>query len=406
MDVGSTTNFIDPFAYIAQQPAQLEGIANRALASGTDLYMKGQYQGAINAFRRAIGLSPQSAYATDAAHYMASAYLQMDNVSGALKAYQDAIRLNPYSDQTLLKMGHLYFAEERYTEAIAAYEKATRLNPSALNRYALGQGYLQAGRLQEAEAQFREVKRLEPREVNGDFGLGLVLSQEGRYAAAIEQFEKTLELKRDFYDAYAEMGYAYADMGDIDAAMQQLEHLQGKAPELADTLSRYIYKVEAPQIAFALAEGTFRYSLPPKTPVAALDDYLANAGATQNLTVIFQFNKQMDRGEVENRFNWQISRATASGPGQAYNMGMGIPDTEITLSPIPLNVLYDDKTFRATVTFAVTQNDTADGTIDPSHIAFKFNGHDRFGIAMDADHDQFNGFRGGLLARTRMLLHS
>jgi tetratricopeptide (TPR) repeat protein len=394
MNVGSTVNFIDPFAVMSQQPAQLESIANRALASGTDLYMQGQYEAAIKAFQRAIGLSPQSPYATDAAHFMANAYLQLENVEGALRAYRDAIRLNPYSDSSHLKMGHLYFAEERYPEAVDAYEQAVRLNPSALNRYALGQGYLQAGRMRDAETQFREVKRLEPRQVNGDFGIGLVYSQEGRYAEAIRQFEATLELQRDFYDAHAEIGYAYADMGDIEAATQQLDELTGKAPELADTLSRYIYKVEAPQIAFAVAEGSFPYSLPPKTPVAALDDYLANAGATKNFTVIFQFTKQMDRAQVENRFNWQIGRATAGGPGQAYNYGLGIPATEIALSPIPLTVLYNDQTFQATVTFAVTQNATADGTIDPSHIEFAFNGRDQFGITIDGDHDQFNGFRG------------
>ena len=44
------------------------------------------------------------------------------------------------------------------------------------------------------------------------------------------------------------------------------------------------------------------------------------------------------------------------------------------------------------VAFSLTQNDTADGTIDPSHIAFKFKGEDKFGNRMDPNADEFTGF--------------
>jgi len=75
-------------------------------------------------------------------------------------------------------------------------------------------------------------------------------------------------------------------------------------------------------------------------------------------------------------------------------MALAVPDTEITLESIPDYVLYDSSTRTATVAFTLTQNDTADGTIDPSHIVFKFNGEDVYGIAMDPDHDEFSGWSG------------
>jgi hypothetical protein len=46
----------------------------------------------------------------------------------------------------------------------------------------------------------------------------------------------------------------------------------------------------------------------------------------------------------------------------------------------------------ATVYFNIQQNATADGTIDPSHIEFRFNGKDIFGLTMNSDFDQYNGF--------------
>jgi hypothetical protein len=48
----------------------------------------------------------------------------------------------------------------------------------------------------------------------------------------------------------------------------------------------------------------------------------------------------------------------------------------------------------ATVSFKIQQNSTADGTIDPSHLEFKFSGKDTYGNTMDTDFDQFIGFSG------------
>ena len=44
--------------------------------------------------------------------------------------------------------------------------------------------------------------------------------------------------------------------------------------------------------------------------------------------------------------------------------------------------------------FKLTQNAAADGTIDPAHIEFRFNGTDDFGQTMDDSFDQFTGFSG------------
>lgn len=112
------------------------------------------------------------------------------------------------------------------------------------------------------------------------------------------------------------------------------------------------------------------------------------------MTMKFYFNKDMQRASVEDRFNWNISRQMGAGDGSAYNFGFQVPETEVALASYPDYVLYDSRSQTATVAFTVTQNETADGTIDPSHIVFKFNGEDANGIAMDSDHDEFSGWSG------------
>jgi hypothetical protein len=73
---------------------------------------------------------------------------------------------------------------------------------------------------------------------------------------------------------------------------------------------------------------------------------------------------------------------------------MPVPDTEITVQPIPDNIYWDETKMTATLSFRITQNSTANGTIDPSHIEFKFSGKDVYGNSMNTDFDQFMGFSG------------
>ena len=85
------------------------------------------------------------------------------------------------------------------------------------------------------------------------------------------------------------MGYARADLGQIDEAKEIVDHLKDKAPELAATLSSYIHQVDPPKMLFAYTtESSFQYYMPAKTPVSSLDAYLETAGASKNFTMKFQ----------------------------------------------------------------------------------------------------------------------
>jgi len=382
----------DLFSATLQTASNLESLANNALSRGIDLYMRQDFKGAVKEFQRSVGLAPNGSNSVDAASYMADAYLALDNTKSAMKALETTLRFNPYRDDIHTKLGNLYFSEKRYTDAAAEYKKAVELNPSPSNTFALGQAYMNAERYSDADIQFNKVVRMEPRKPTGYFGLGLNYSKQGRYEDAINQFKAAIRLDGKFDDAYAEMGYALADLGRVDEAMDVVNDLGNTSPELADTLSSYIYEVDPPKIIFAYATSSFNYWMPMNTPVSSLDAYLQTADASKTFTMKFQFDKQMERSEVENVVNWQIGRTSGMGPGTAYNFGLPVPETEVQLSPIPVNVYYDAEKMTATIYFNIQQNATADGTIDPSHIEFRFNGKDIFGLKMNSDFDQYNGF--------------
>ena len=392
MDVISAGN-VDIFSQTTNQSVELESLANEAIKGGIDQYVNKNYEAAAKEINRSIGLAPRSAYAVDAAHYMAQAHLQLHDTGKAIDAYKRAIQLNPYRDDSYIKLGNLYIAEEQYEDANKMYQEAVRLNPDAGNNYFLGQVYLLQEKYREAETQFETVHRMMPNDPAGKYGIGLVYSREGRHEEAVREFEQAIALDDEFYDAHAELGYVYADMGEMDAAQEIVNFLDGAdQTDLADSLGRYMYKVDPPKMAFAYAESSLPYLLPSKTPVVALDSYLTNPGASKTFFMKFQFDKAMDRESVENKANWQINRSKGQGPGQAYNYGLKIPDTEVNILPTPISVAYDDENYTATVRFNIKQNDELNATIDPSHLEFKFSGTDIYGNKMSDKHDQFTGF--------------
>jgi len=395
MDI-SNTNYADSlFSATLTQSNGLENLANAALQRGIDAFTKQDYEGAVKEFKRSVGIGRGSSFAADAAQYLAMSYIQLEDTENAIKAYKSAFTIDPYRDDIRVKLGNLYFSQGKYDEARGEYAEAVRLNPSTVNRYSLGQAYLELGRYDDAENQYSEIQRLAPDQAGGYLGMGLTLSRQGRYEDAIAQFEEAVSRDADLYDAHAQMGYAYADMGDMENAQKRVDYLESvEQPEVADTLSRYMYKVDPPKMVFAQSSSSFAFSLGKGTPLVVLNSYLMNPGASKTLSIKIQFDKQMDRESIENPLNWQISRTIGQGPGQAYNFGLSISPNEAKLAPTPNAVAWDEKNLTATVYFTLTQNTAANRTIDPSHIEFKFSGKDVYGLKINPKFDQVTGFSG------------
>jgi tetratricopeptide (TPR) repeat protein len=394
MDALTPATADDLFSPSYGQSTQMTTLVNQALTNGIDKYTNKDYKGAAKEFQRAYGLDPFSDHSVDAIKYLAMSYIQLNEPDKAIQAFRQGIQTHPNDDGLQTALGNLYFGEGNTGDAITAYEAAVRSYDDANNRFSLGQGYLKAGRYDDAAEQFNKVIQMTPNSPNGYFGLGQTLAAQKKYADAIAQFQRAYRKDNTFYDAYSEMGYAYADSGDMQKAAEVQSDLQLKDSSLAQTLGQYINSKTQPQIMFAWPDSPFAYYLPPKTNVAALSNYMANANASQSFSIVLQFSKAMDRESVENPTNWTIQRSRGNGPGMEYNSGLQVPSTEAQISPYPTDIYYDDTDYTATVRFTLSQNASADATIDPSHIVFSYKGVDADGNRMNPKYDQFMGFSG------------
>lgn len=378
----------------ADQGAQMESFAQRRLTEALELYTDQRYEDAIRVFKQAIGMSPRSETALNAYDYMAKSYLALEDRGSAIKTYQQSLKLEPNRAATHRALGDIHYDAESYDEARQAYAQAVKLDPATGNRYALGQALLELGRHDEAEREFLKVRELAPRSSDGNFGLGLVYARQGLANDALDAFQRAIDLNPDFWFSYEEMGFVLVDQGELDQARELVNTLAPEAPELAATLSQYISQKTPPSMTDVYSTSTFLFGLGPRTPVAVLGDYLTDPGSQRSFSMVFRFDKAMDARSVENVNNWSISRSLDTGKADGYNFSLPVPATEVTLPANPSSVQYDAEAGTATVFFTLRQNDTADATIDPYHVKFKFLGQDAQGLAMNPQADEYTGFSG------------
>jgi tetratricopeptide (TPR) repeat protein len=360
------------------------------LGRGIDAFAAGDYGTAIREFRRTAALSPYSENAYNALDYMATAQVKDGKTADAEKTYKQAIKAFPAADGFHLSYGHLLFSEGRYEEAVDHYAKAVKLNPTDSNtRYSLGQGYLALAKYDDAEAQFKHVIRMQPKDSGGYYALGQTYRLAGNLEDAQTQLDRALTLKEDFAYAHFELGMLYAEQRQITLAVEQLDMISEELPDPAEKLQNKIYEKAEPRFLSAYSNG-LNLASTAGTKVSSLDSSLATPEATKNFTVNFVFNKDMDISSVQDINNWGISRSTSYRTGGPYNWGISTPPTEIGLSHQPEYVIYDPETLSAKVTFSIAQNSSGDGTVDLSHLVFKFNGMDSYGNAMDSSADEYN----------------
>jgi Flp pilus assembly protein TadD len=373
--------------------AQLDNLANNALSRGIDFYQNGNFKQAIIEFKTSAGLAPFTDNSAKAYNYIAQSYLNLEDTDQAITTYKQAILIYPVRDDLHLALGDIYVKEGNAEEALKEYKAAVRLNPnSADNRYSLGQSYLSTGQFSEAQEQFQAVTRLLPNSASGYYGLGQVARASGDYPDAIDQLTNAISVDKKFNNSYLELGYTYADMGNVQKANEQLLILQAKESSSATTLQNYMSQVSQPQIVFALGLDGFNPYLGQATNIATMDSDLAAPKSTKLYSMNFVFSKDMDIASVQNPYNWGINRASIRQNGGIYNGGLTVPKTEANILPIPVNVTYDSDKNTASVRFRISQNADGNATLDPAHIVFKFYGKDTYGKAMDKSADEYSGF--------------
>jgi tetratricopeptide (TPR) repeat protein len=130
----------------------------------------------------------------------------------ALGQLQSAIKLDPKHSGAYLDVGVIEMEQGKHADADKAFKKVLELTGTS---------------------QFQGIDQV--REV-AYFNLGKNAVADHRYADAVGYLKGALRIRRDASDSYAVLAQAYVGLGDIDAAIEQLNIALTFDPKFADAL--------------------------------------------------------------------------------------------------------------------------------------------------------------------------
>jgi TolB-like protein/tetratricopeptide (TPR) repeat protein len=212
----------------AERALALDSTLAEAHASlGQVLVSQGDREGAEREYRRAIELNPS--YAT-ARHWYALRLRSSGRNEEALQQINRARELDPFSPVIRVVSGLIQLDVHDYDRAIEDF------------RY---------GALEIGPPELRWM---------GTAGIGVAYAALGRYAEAVEEVERGLELNPDHPDLLALLGYIHARAGDASKARELLEESKERGASPIDIGLIYVALGE-PDSAFAWLgrqRGSFR----------------------------------------------------------------------------------------------------------------------------------------------------
>ena len=169
----------------------------------------------------------------------------------ALNATRAALERDPDNVQALMQqadaltsMGRMDAAAEAYKRVLSREASPTR-EQARQARLGVGRAELAAGRAVEAEATYRELLAIAPKEAAGHSGLGIALDLQGRHADAQAAYRVALA-QTDSDATRANLGLSLAMAGDAAGAVALLRPLA--ADPAASPRVRH-------NLAFALAQS-------------------------------------------------------------------------------------------------------------------------------------------------------
>ena len=143
----------------------------------------------------------------------------------------DRLQARTYFDTATQRIG-----ERQYAQALSLLQQANTLDPDVgLYRNALGLMYLQLGRPDLAQAEFKRATEVEPQFAEAHLNLGTSLAEQQQWAAAVAAYERAIKLPRltSTDIAYQNLGLALYHLRRYAEAEQALRFAISLEPTLA-----------------------------------------------------------------------------------------------------------------------------------------------------------------------------
>jgi len=202
-----------------------------------------------------------------------------EGINGDLKKQEEylqkAINMFPKDIRLYSMLGNFYVGNRQYEKGVDFFKKSIELSPGYTMAYnQLGYCYRYLGKYAEAEEAFKKYIKLIPNDPNPYDSYAELLLRMGEYEVSIENYEKALQFDPNFFNSYIgiatnlnfkkdfdearkelkvmyrisrndgermlyfySMAVSYAEEGNLDLAMEELQKRYDLAATNHDTLS-------------------------------------------------------------------------------------------------------------------------------------------------------------------------
>lgn len=186
---------------LAQNPMRQPTRSKTAAAyksRGVSYHVKGQYEPAIDDFRRAIKLDPTKAdyyYQRGSTYRSQYFYTGKGNYDRAIDDFSRAIKLDPNKPDYYWQRGSAFHIKGEYEQAIDDFNMAIKLNPNRADYYwERGGSYHSKGDYRKALDDYNRAIKLEPGIAQYYFSRGLTHKARNDKKSAKRDFEVAAEL--------------------------------------------------------------------------------------------------------------------------------------------------------------------------------------------------------------------
>ena len=193
-------------------------------------------------------------------------------VQGAMEAFAKALTLDPRCAEAHLQRGLLHQNRGEPETAKAEYAKAVAYNPFYPDPHNnLGDILFKAGRMDEAMVHFQKALDLDPRMTVARNNVAKCLTEKGAYQAALKEYDRNIEQDPNDSTGYYNRGNLYRIMGDFGRARADLDRAIGikAAPEYFFARG-YSFQMQK-EYAKAISDYTAALELDPRFPGAYLN---------------------------------------------------------------------------------------------------------------------------------------
>jgi tetratricopeptide (TPR) repeat protein len=166
-------------------------------------------------------------------HYLlAQRFLLADDMEGATKEYEEALKYDPESAQMETELAALYQRQGDIKQALAHVNKALRLDPKQQEAHFILAGlHVGLNQLQEATQEYERILVLDPQNREAILFLATLYAQQRRYGKAVRTIQELLRQEPKLVVGYYYLGRIYLEMDRLEEAKKEFHRVLTMDPQ-------------------------------------------------------------------------------------------------------------------------------------------------------------------------------